>query len=254
MEDLYHYKYLSIKVEELDKQLKDSLAKFKIDFKDYIVNDQNENVKKNQEEDINSDIDSDSIHSGSLSNNNSDIDSDCNPIDDKLDNNISDDEKNNDKNEDENDDNSEKSKDDNSKKEKKETNTDENSAIERKKKKKRRKRKPKAELSDRDKLILRLYRKLSKILHPDKNPSCQNLFLKLKKYYDDKNLIEMVIIADLFDIHIESEEIDNDSYKKDIEELDKKMNNINNNFIWMLYYGTPQQRQIVRQRLMEKLK
>ena len=48
MEELFHYKYLSIKVEELDIQLKDAMAKFKIDFKDYIVNNDekpNQNTK-----------------------------------------------------------------------------------------------------------------------------------------------------------------------------------------------------------------
>lgn len=246
MEDLYHYKYLSIKAEELDNQLKDSLARFKVDFKDYIVNDE----KQEKEDNNNGETGNDDNDSYSSDNSNKSFTDDEQNIPGEEDNdeyNIDDGDNDNDN---DNKDDDELENDDI----KKNKDSDCDTAIERKKKKKRRRRKQKKELSEKDKLILRLYRKLSKILHPDKNPSCHSLFLKLKKYYDDKNLIEMVIIADLFDVSIDSEEIDSESYKKDIEELDKKMNNINNNFIWMLYYGTQQQRQLVRQRLMEKLK
>ena len=124
----------------------------------------------------------------------------------------------------------------------------------RKKKKKRRKRKKKAEpQTPEEVLMLKLYRKLSKILHPDKNPACKNLFLKLKQYYDDKNLIEMVIIANLFDIDVNEDEIPNEMYIKNIDELKKRTDEINNNFIWLLYYGDPKQKILVRQRLMQQL-
>lgn len=249
MEELFHYKYLSIKVEELDIQLKDAMAKFKIDFKDYIVNnDEKPNQNNNNDENIDDNQSQLSDYSYSSDENNTD-DNISNENIEKSDgeNEIN---KESDKDKSDEDIEEEKNKDI----DKNKNNETDDTVMERKKKKKRRKRKEKKELSEKEKLILRLYRKLSKILHPDKNPSCKGLFLKLKKYYDENNLIEIVIIANLFDIPIESNEINPDEYKKDIEELDKKMNNINNNFIWMLYYGTPQQRQLVRQRLMEKLK
>tara|TARA_Y100000385_G_C12916109_1_gene560401 strand:+ start:129 stop:902 length:774 start_codon:yes stop_codon:yes gene_type:complete len=253
MKELFQYKYLSIQVEELDKQLKDAISKFKIDFKEYIINNDNDN-KNNS----NNDNDNDSIENMSdneyYTGSGSETDSDDNKChnDNDNDNDKNDDNDNDNDNNEENDNNREDGENDNNNK--KEENLEDDSIMMRKKKKKRRKRKKKAEpQTPEEVLMLKLYRKLSKILHPDKNPACKNLFLKLKQYYDDKNLIEMVIIANLFDIDVNEDEIPNEMYIKNIDDLKKRTDEINNNFIWLLYYGDPKQKILVRQRLMQQL-
>ena len=243
MKELYEYKYLSLEFKDLDNQLKDALKKFKIDFKNHIVeNPQNQQVN-DEKLDNNSDSDSD---------NNSEYTDESDESIEKISNNLDD------SNNSETKDNENEKLDNEGEKldEENENNKGENNSNTEKiggsRRKKKRKRKVKIEnLTNEDKIMLRIYKKLSKILHPDKNPLCSGLFLKMQKYYEEKNLMELVIIANLFDIDIDDLEIE--TYNNELNKLRTNITNIKNNAIWLLYYGNESQRNIIRQKLYHQL-
>ena len=238
MKELFQYKYLSLEYAVLEKQRDEAIKQFKIDYNEYIIEPKStpNNIDQNELVDDNSPSNSDDNHSY----------------------NENDDEEESDAEAEANE--AEEAKEAEEVKEAEEAKEAEiNNETEVKKKRKRRKKKkalPAETTSIEDKIILKIYRKLSKMLHPDKNPLCVDAFLKLKRYYDDKNILELILMANMFEISdsdLSLELLDLDIYKKEINNMTSKINTVRENMIWILYYGNDVQKLNVRRNLLSKL-
>jgi hypothetical protein len=237
MKELFQYKYLSLEYNILEKQRVDALNQFKIDYKEYIVEPQQPPQQPpqhpNTDKDEIIDDNSDNNHSEDESDNSdnlSDKEVDCTKTND-----------NTDKIEDNDD---------------KYSDNEHKTTVKGRKKHRKRRAIPIEPKTIEDKIILKIYRKLSKILHPDKNPLCVDIFLKLKKYYDEKNILELILMTKTFEIpdsDLSLDLLDLDIYIKEITNMTTKIKTIHENMIWLLYYGNENQKLTVRRNLLDKL-
>ena len=246
MKELFQYKYLSLEHDILERQRDDALKQFKIDYKEYILEPQKPPKKQKADDDLV--IDKEHLED---ENDGSDNKSDK-IIDSNIDNNNDDKIRENDSDSDDNHSYDNDSHDNDNK------NNDNKDKISIKKRKKHRKNKsiPIEPKTIEDKVILKIYRKLSKILHPDKNPLCVDIFLKLKKHYDEKNIMELILMAKTFEISdsdLSLDVLDLDIYKKEINNMNAKIKAIKENMIWLLYYGDENQKLTIRRNLLAKL-
>lgn len=106
--------------------------------------------------------------------------------------------------------------------------------------------------------IKKLYRKISKKLHPDKNLMNENSkeeFIKLQNAYQEDNLIELILIAEENKIEIDDEIIGDpeniEIIKDNIISFEKKINHIKNSFAWIYYNGSILQRDCLFNKLKE---
>ena len=77
-----------------------------------------------------------------------------------------------------------------------------------------------------------------------------------KKYYDEKNILELILMTKTFEIpdsDLSLDLLDLDIYIKEITNMTTKIKTIHENMIWLLYYGNENQKLTVRRNLLDKL-
>lgn len=84
--------------------------------------------------------------------------------------------------------------------------------------------------------LKKLYKNLSKHLHPDKGGSEED-FNKLKESYEDEDLIELLKFAGLFKIDVEVDEEDETLIKKTCMEFQNKIQGHKNSMAWEYFTG-----------------
>ena len=83
-----------------------------------------------------------------------------------------------------------------------------------------------------DRKCIKLYRKLAKLMHPDKNKKHKDLFIKMNKAYNKNDYITLFMYGYEFNI---IENINNDeilTINKEIEKKQKLIENITNKIHW----------------------
>ena len=94
-----------------------------------------------------------------------------------------------------------------------------------------------------DEQIKTIYKKLSLLIHPDRKGGSSDDFKELHKYYKEKDLSKMVLLACRMNIEIENfeytwEELDNVN-----SELNTKIDTIKKSVAWVYYFANPEQKQ-----------
>jgi hypothetical protein len=96
--------------------------------------------------------------------------------------------------------------------------------------------------------LKKLYKKLSKKLHPDRGGN-EEEFINIKKYYEQSNYFEMTKLADEYDVEYDVEESDISKYEQTITRLEKKLEDLKFNTIYCFYSGSDTEKQIAAQQL-----
>ena len=90
--------------------------------------------------------------------------------------------------------------------------------------------------SEPDPRLKKLYRKLSRFAHPDKGGSSEE-FDQLKSAYEDGDLFEMIKFATKYDVGVDVTLEDTASISKRIEQLNFKIEEIQNSLCWAFFRG-----------------
>lgn len=96
--------------------------------------------------------------------------------------------------------------------------------------------------------IKKAYRKLSTHIHPDKGGSAEE-FSRLKKAYDDSNLLELASIASEHNIEIAIDEEDINLLEKTINKLENSIKKKRMSLIYQFYNGDKKTKEGVLQQL-----
>lgn len=103
----------------------------------------------------------------------------------------------------------------------------------------------KGEKSDK---LKKLFKKLSKHLHPDKGGSAEE-FKEAQRYYEDNNYFELSKIATKNQVEYDESEADISHYEETIKKMSKKLEDLKFNTIYCFYSGSDQHKQIAAQQL-----
>lgn len=99
---------------------------------------------------------------------------------------------------------------------------------------------------DKPKKLKKIYKKLSKFLHPDKGGTAK-IFSDLKDAYDDNDLLRLVKIAGNNDIEVEVTEEDIGLAEKSINRLQSSIVNFHNSLAWHYCTGNKNKKLAVLQ-------
>ena len=83
-----------------------------------------------------------------------------------------------------------------------------------------------------DNFIKKIYRLLSKQIHPDKNHKMSHLFIKCKKAYDNKNISHLVYCAEKCDIEIKIPLSVHEQIELELHKINQKINNLKCTVSW----------------------
>lgn len=82
-------------------------------------------------------------------------------------------------------------------------------------------------------VLNKLYRKISLKIHPDKPNGDNEKFIKALNAYKSNNILELIILADLYEIEYVLTETVFSYIEKEIETLDNKINELQHHVCWL---------------------
>ena len=87
---------------------------------------------------------------------------------------------------------------------------------------------------DKDIFIKNLYKKISKLTHPDKtnNSYFNDLYLKSKYYYDTDNISGLIYISNIIGLDIEIDEVNMNKFLEDILFIENKIHFLKTSLVW----------------------
>ncbi len=107
--------------------------------------------------------------------------------------------------------------------------------------------------NDNENMYKNIYKEISIITHPDKSFNDGQLFCLAYDSYKKNNILELLSIADKIDIDIEKYKdfIDINIIKNQVNELEEKIVEYKNSFIWKYYNGNEQEIQEIKKKIEE---
>ena len=119
-------------------------------------------------------------------------------------------------------------------------------------------------ITEKEKIINFIYKKMSLFLHPDKNKKYENEFIKLKKCYEEKDFSKIyyfMLKLEEYKIKKKVFELVEKKYKLEevlVEEINKittRINNMVNNELWKAYYHPDEKlREITKNKILNLIR
>ena len=96
--------------------------------------------------------------------------------------------------------------------------------------------------------LKKLFKQLSKHLHPDKGGDAEE-FKEAQRYYEDNNYFELSKMATKNGVEYDESEADISHYEETIKKMNKQLEDLRFNTIYCFYSGSDQHKQIAAQQL-----